>query len=57
MSTKSIIVLGLKIVILAFLLFVCYSIASVAVGLTNSAQTAGPMTALLIVCAFQTKET
>lgn len=57
MSTKSIIVLGLKVVILAFLLFVCYSIASVAVGLTNSAQTAGPMgamTALLIVCAFQT---
>ncbi len=49
--------LGLKVVILAFLLFVCYSIASVVVGLTNSAQTAGPMdamTALLIVCAFQT---
>ena len=57
MSTKSIIVLGLKIVILAFLLFVCYSIASVAIGLTNSAQTAPPMgamSALLIVCAFQT---
>ena len=56
MSTKSIIVLGLKIVILAFLLFVCYSIASVAVALTDFAETTGPMTALLIVCAFQTKE-
>jgi len=57
MSTKSIIVLGLKIVILAFLLFVCYSIASVAVALTDFAETTGPMgamSALLIVCAFQT---
>ena len=40
MRTKSIIVLGAKVVILALILFVCYSIASVAVGLTDSAQTA-----------------
>jgi len=49
--------LGVKIIVLIFLLFVCYSIASMAVGLTDTAQTAdleGAIVALLIVCALQT---
>lgn len=49
--------LGLRIVVLTFLLFACHSIASVTVSLTDSAQTADPMGAtvtLLIMCALQT---
>jgi len=57
MSTKTIVMLGLRVVVLTFILFLCYSIASVAVGLMNSAQTAdqmGTMVTLLVVCALQT---
>lgn len=57
MSAKTTVMLGLRIVVLTFLLFVCYSIASVAVGLTDSTQTADPMgatVALLIMCTLQT---
>lgn len=57
MNTKTTIMLGLKIIVLTFLLFVSYSIASMAVGLTDTAQTAdleGAIVALLIVCALQT---
>jgi hypothetical protein len=38
MNTKKTIILGLKITILIFLLFVCYSIASIAVGLVDLTQ-------------------
>jgi len=51
------VMLGLRVVVLTFLLFLCYSIASVAVGLMDSAQTAdgmGAMVTLLVVCALQT---
>ena len=51
----SFIKLTLKMIILTFLLFICYLIASTAVGLTNT-QPAEPMSAiiaLLIVCTFQ----
>jgi hypothetical protein len=57
MNTKTTIMLGLKIIVLTFLLFVCYSIASRAVRLTDTAQTddlMGAMVALLTVCALQT---
>lgn len=57
MNAKTTIMLGLKVVILTFLLFVCYSIASMLVGLTATAQTADLMAgivALLNVCAIQT---
>lgn len=57
MNAKTTVMLGLKVVVLTFLLFVCYSIASSAVGLGDSTQPAEPMgamVALLIVCAFQT---
>lgn len=57
MSTKTIAMLGLRVVVLAFLLLVCYSIASMSVGLMDSAQTAdrmGAMVALLIMCALDT---
>jgi len=57
MNVKTTVMLGLKIVVLTFLLFVCYSIASVTVGLTDSVQTAEPMgvmLALLVVCALET---
>ncbi|GBD94833.1 hypothetical protein BMS3Abin05_02449 [bacterium BMS3Abin05] len=57
MNAKTTIMLGLKIIVLTFLLFVSYSIASMAVGLTDSTQTAdlmGAMAALLAVCAIQT---
>jgi hypothetical protein len=57
MNAKTIVMLGLKIVALTFILFVCYSIASVAVGLTDFAQAADPMgamVALLIMCALDT---
>jgi hypothetical protein len=49
--------LGLKVVILTFLLFACYSIAAVAVGLSDSAQatdSTGVVVALLIVSALET---
>lgn len=57
MNAKTTVMLGLRIVVLTFLLFVCYLIASVAVGLTDSTQTAEPMgamVALLAVCALET---
>ncbi|HAA89411.1 MAG: Uncharacterized protein XD63_1426 [Thermoanaerobacterales bacterium 50_218] len=57
MNAKTTIILGLKVIILTSLLFVCYLIASMSVGLTDSAQTAdrmGAMVTLLIVCALQT---
>ncbi|MRG77634.1 MAG: hypothetical protein C5S33_07730 [ANME-2 cluster archaeon] len=57
MGTKTTVMLGLRIVVLTLLLFVCYSIASVAVGLTDTTQTAEPMdgiVALLVVCALET---
>jgi len=57
MNAKTTVMLGLKVIVLTFLLFACYSIASVAVGLTDSAQTTDPtgaVVALLIVCALET---
>jgi len=56
MVTKTTATLGLKIIILTFLLFICYSIASMVVGLTDFAQvsdTADTMVSLLIVCALE----
>lgn len=54
---KTTVMLVLKILILTFLLFVSFSIGGLAVGFTDSAQTAdamGATVALLIVCALQT---
>jgi len=57
MNTKTTVMLGLKIVILTFLLFACNSIAAVAVGFSDSAQAAdatGAMVALLMVRVLET---
>jgi len=57
MNTKTKVMLGLKVVILTILLFACNSIAAVAVGLSDSAQTVdatGAMVALLMVSALET---
>jgi len=57
MNTKTAIMFGLKTIVLTFLLFVCYSVASLAVGFSDTTQqTADPigaMVPLLIVCALQ----
>jgi len=52
MDAKNAIILGLKVVVLTFLLFVCFSIASIAVSPTGSAQAADPVVAMmtLIMC-------
>jgi len=57
MNTKTTVMLGLKIVILTFLLFACNSIAAVVVGLSDSAQAAdstGAVVALLMVSVLET---
>ncbi|WP_202319024.1 hypothetical protein [Archaeoglobus neptunius] len=55
MNTKTTITLGLKILVLTFLLFVCYSVASMAVRLpAQTADLTGTVVALLTVCALQT---
>jgi len=53
MKARDTVILGLKIVLLAFLLYTCYLIASSLVGLTGSAQATDQMqeaVALVVVC-------
>jgi len=53
MNVKSTLMVGLKIVILTIILFICFAISSMLVGLTDSAQTTAPihtMVATLIMC-------
>lgn len=56
MNAKTVIFLGLKIVVLTLLLFVCFSISSLVVGLTDVAQTADSMgtTMVLVMCFLDT---
>lgn len=57
MSTRTGIILGLKIVVLTILLFIIFSIAAVMAGLASSPSAPGQVTAmatLLIVCALHT---
>jgi len=53
---KNVIILGLKVVVLAFLLFVCFLVASVAVGLSDSAQTVDSTSTMMVLtmCALDT---